>query len=86
MPSTTTVRVDQATRETLRALAEGDHLSIAETLRRAVEAYRRERFLARANEAYAELRGDAVAWEEELAEREVWESTVADGLEPEGPE
>jgi hypothetical protein len=31
--------------------------------------------------AYARLQADPVAWEEELAERAVWEVTLADGLD-----
>jgi hypothetical protein len=46
-----------------------------------VESYRREQFHAEFDAAYARLRADPVAWEEELAERAVWEVTLADGLD-----
>ncbi len=34
-----------------------------------------EAFLIQANQAYAELRNNPKAWQEELAERELWEKT-----------
>ena len=49
-------------------------------LDKAIERYRRERFLRAANEEYASLKRDPKAWKQELHEREIWESTSADGL------
>ena len=40
-----------------------------------------EAFLDEVNAAYARLRADPRAWEEELAERQLWDRTLADGLE-----
>jgi AbrB family looped-hinge helix DNA binding protein len=37
--------------------------------------------LEETNRAYAALRADPQAWEEELAERRRWETTLADGLD-----
>jgi hypothetical protein len=42
-----------------------------------------KRLLEETNAAYARPRADPVAWAEELAERALWEVTLADGLEPE---
>lgn len=39
-----------------------------------------QEFLAEANQAYAALRDNTEAWQEELAERELWEQTIADGV------
>ena len=47
----------------------------------AVEHYQRERFLDQVNAAYSALRKDPKAWKEELAERALWEGTLADGLD-----
>jgi hypothetical protein len=41
----------------------------------------RERFFAELHAAYARLRADPTAWEEELAERAELEGTLADGLD-----
>ncbi len=46
------------------------------------DAYRRQ-FLAETNRVYAEMREDAGAWAEELAERRLLEGSLMDGLEPE---
>jgi hypothetical protein len=47
-----------------------------------VENYQSRAVLAlELNEAYGRLQADPVAWEEELAERALWETTLADGLD-----
>lgn len=48
-------------------------------LEKAVEEYRRARFLEEANQAYAALRADPEAWQAELEERAAWDATLADG-------
>jgi hypothetical protein len=52
-------------------------------LDKAVERYRRARFLNSANADFAALRNNSGAWKEVLAERRLWETTAADGLEDE---
>ena len=37
-----------------------------------IESYRRQLFLEDANRAFATLRNDSAAWEEEREEREAW--------------
>ena len=49
-------------------------------LDRALEGYRRDRFLRAANADFAALRDDPNAWKAVLRERELWEQTSADGL------
>jgi predicted transcriptional regulator len=77
----TTVRVSDETHELLRKLAAATGEPMQRVLERAVENYRREQFFAELNAAYERLRADPVAWEEELAERALWETTLADGLD-----
>jgi hypothetical protein len=48
-------------------------------LDRALERYRRERFLRAANADFAALKQDAKSWTQELRERELWEQTLEDG-------
>jgi hypothetical protein len=50
-------------------------------LDKAIEAYRRKRFLEQLSEDFARLRRDPALWEEELAERKLWDATLADDLE-----
>ena len=49
----------------------------------AVEAYRRQLFLKRANAAFAALRNDPNAWKEEQMERAAWDVALNDDLEEE---
>jgi hypothetical protein len=56
---------------------------MTEVLDRAVEAYRRQWFFDTANEAYARLRDDPVAWGEWQSELAAWDATLMDGLEDE---
>ncbi len=39
--------------------------------------------LGETNRAYAALKADPKAWKQERGERALWDSTLADGLEPE---
>jgi len=52
-------------------------------LEKALERYRRERKMRIFNEGYAKLQQDPKAWQDELRERELWDNTLLDGLEPE---
>ena len=79
--ASTTVRVSAEIHDVLRKLAAATGEPLERILERAVESYRREQFYAEFDAAYARLQADPVAWEEELAERAVWEVTLADGLD-----
>jgi predicted transcriptional regulator len=79
--ASTTVRVIEHTHAMLRELAAATGEPLRRVLERALEQYRREQFFREFNAAYARLRADPVAWQEELAERAVMEGTLADGLE-----
>lgn len=80
MAATTTVRVKARTHRRLQELAREMDATLPEVLDRLVEADRRRRLFERANEAYAALQADPIAWEQELAERRLWDTAVADGL------
>jgi hypothetical protein len=54
---------------------------MADILAKAIEEYRRQRFLQGLVEDFASLRSRPEAWEEELREREAWDATLADGLQ-----
>lgn len=79
--SSVTLRISETARETLRKLAVQTGESMQKTLDKAIEAYRRQRFLEEANAAFQALRKNPEAWKEEQEEREVWDITLADGLE-----
>ena len=47
----------------------------------AIERCRRQKFLEEVNTSYAALKANPKKWKEELAERDLWDSTNADGLD-----
>lgn len=75
-----TVRVNQKTHRKLKCLAEESGESMQMVLKQVVESLRRARFLERASQSYAELKGDKAAWAAEQNERREWDKTVGDGL------
>jgi hypothetical protein len=80
---TPNVRISPRAHELLRQLAQEEQRSMQSVLDRALERYRRERFLRSANADFAALKQDATAWKQELRDRGLWEETVADGLSEE---
>jgi predicted transcriptional regulator len=79
MPSAT-VRISEAAHEALREISARTGESMQTILDRAIEEYRRRRFLEEANAAYAALREKPDEWKEEVEEREAWDRTLSDGL------
>jgi hypothetical protein len=81
--ASTNVRISSTSHEILRRLAREEKQPMQVILDKAVERYRRARFLNSANADFAALRNNSGAWKEVLAERRLWETTAADGLEDE---
>jgi len=75
-----TVRISQVSWQTLKLIAAQAGEPMQSVLDKAIEAYRRQFFLQKANEAYAALRENAETWQEEVKEREAWDITLGDGL------
>jgi hypothetical protein len=78
-----TVRIAPAAHAALTEIARVKRLTLTEALSQSIESYRREMMLQALDADYAALRMDPKAWAEELAQREAWETTNADGLENE---
>ncbi len=76
----TTVRISEETRVTLRELAAATGEPMHRVLERAVDSYRRARFFTELDAAYASLRADPEGWAEELQERADLEGTLGDDL------
>lgn len=76
----TTVRISQSSWQALKLIAAQAGEPMQAVLDKAIEAYRRQCFLQKANDAYAALRENAEAWQEEIMEREAWDITLGDGL------
>ena len=78
LATTTTIRVALSDRDLAQELATGSGRSQMEIVHEALELYRRDRLLAEMNRGFADLRGDADAWSEEMMERDVWDVTLGD--------
>jgi hypothetical protein len=75
------VSISETAHKTLLTLVESSGDTIQAILDKAIENYRRSLFLVRANEAFVRLRENEVLWQDEVAERQAWEQTLADGVE-----
>jgi hypothetical protein len=76
----TTVRITRSTHELLREIAGREKVSMQAVLERALEAYRRQRFLEEVNEGYARMQADPVARDAFDTELAGWDHAIADGL------
>ena len=76
-----TTRISGPSREVLRKLAEESGESLQAILEKAIEIYRRQRFLEENNRAFEGLRANTKAWKTEQAERKAWDIALGDGLE-----
>lgn len=76
-----TVRISESSHRALRELARREHAPLQTVLERAIENYRRDRFLDAVNSTFAALRSDAGAWRAEVSERDEWDRTNRDGDE-----
>ena len=77
---TPNVRMSVHTHALLRQLAKEEDASMQAVLDKAIEGYRRDKFLRDANADFAALKRHPKAWKAELKERELWEQTLTDGL------
>ena len=75
-----TVRIHPSSHARLKELAEQSGETMADVLAKAIEVYHRKVFLEGLNGDFAALRSDPDAWNEELAERQSWDATLADDL------
>ncbi len=79
--ASTQVRISSATHQTLRHLSVEIGESMQTIIEEAIEQYRRRRFLEGLNRDFKALKEDTEAWQEELAERALWDNTLLDGVE-----
>ena len=76
----TTVRITEEARDLLRELAADEGVSMQVVLGRALESYRRRRFLEEVNAGFARLREEAGGWETRDPDGGVSDATISDGL------
>jgi hypothetical protein len=80
-----TVRVSRESLDLLRRMAREGRHSLREALSRAVEAYRRQRFIESVNAAYAGVRRNRKENARLNHELGGWETTLIDGLSDVSP-
>jgi hypothetical protein len=78
----TPLLVSDATRTKLEELACWAGISVAEALERAINDQYDRKFWDAVNAGYAALRADPAAWADIEAERNLWDNTLLDGLDP----
>ena len=81
MSKDTTIRIDQEHKEILKELSGMLGIPASTVMQQAIEQYRRAIFFEELDRAYTALRADKAAWAEELEERDLWDSTLGDGLD-----
>ena len=77
------VRISSQSYQILKSLSQDKGQSMQSVIDEAIEDLRRRKMLEATNEAFSVLKADKKAWKEELNERELWENTLSDGVEPE---
>jgi uncharacterized surface protein with fasciclin (FAS1) repeats len=75
------LRVGNGTHQRLRMLAKSTGESMQAVLDKALEEYHRKQFFADFDSAFATLKSDPEAWQEELEERDLWANTLEDNLD-----
>jgi predicted transcriptional regulator len=81
--STVTVRIPEKTDRQIKQLAQECDATKTQIIQKAIDVYQRQLYFEKLNSDFAALKADPEAWKEELAERRIWDATLADGLEDE---
>jgi hypothetical protein len=77
--SDTTIRLDTAVRDKLRALADEEHITLGDLLARLAEREQYQREMRRANDVMDQMRReDPTAWHEYLSELYTFDAGAAD--------
>jgi hypothetical protein len=78
----TSLPISETTLARLQELAQWAGASVNEVLDQAIKEVHDRKFWDAVNAGYAALRSDSAAWAEVQAERNLWDSTLMDGLDP----
>ena len=74
------IRLNEESDQQLDEIAKETGETKQDLMKAAVALLARKYFFEKANKAFAELRKDKKAWQEELEERKLWDATLLDGL------
>lgn len=81
MPPTRTTRISEDDHRVLQALSEQTGKGHQEIIHEALNTYQREALLDGINAGFARLKADPAEWAIEMGERQLWDTTLADGDE-----
>ena len=81
--SSVNVRISSNSYQILKSLSKGKGQTMQSVIDQAIEDLRRRKMLEATNSAFSALKADKEAWDQESEEREIWENTLADGIEME---
>jgi predicted transcriptional regulator len=81
MNETTTVRISKDVYNEVKSLAKSENQNMQRILEQAVKEYKKKKFFEDLNTSFAKLKANSNNWNDEIEERELWEPTLADGLE-----
>jgi hypothetical protein len=81
--SSVNVRISSTSYQILKSLSKGKGQTMQSVIDHAIEDLRRRKVLEATNLAFSALKADRAAWQEESDERDLWENTLADGVEKE---
>ncbi len=75
------VRISAQSYQILKTLSREQGQTMQSLIDSALEDLRRRKVLEATNQAFAALKANESEWTEELAERELWDNTLSDGVE-----
>ncbi|WP_187147303.1 ribbon-helix-helix protein, CopG family [Caldicellulosiruptor saccharolyticus] len=78
---TTTVRVDVETYKSLKKLSEQLNQPMQKIIQEAIAEYKKKILLSATAKAFATLKENSRMWQDEVEERQLWETTLQDGIE-----
>src|SRR5205823_78898 len=78
----TSIPISEHTLALLQELARWTGLSLNHALEQVIQRQYDAQFWNAVNTGYAALRADPAAWAEVEAERQLWDATLLDGLDP----
>lgn len=83
MAAKTTIRISAEAHRILKLASAHKGVSLVEALDEIAKTWEREHFFQEMNNAFASLKEDPQAWQEEKAERAIWDATLTDQQEGE---
>jgi hypothetical protein len=75
------VKLKPETYERVKRMARDQHATMQDVITNGIDALERQEYGQAFQEDFARLREDRAAWAHEQSERDLWDSTLEDGLD-----